>query len=172
MILAVDVYYKDAKAKAAGVLFEKWEDEKPAKVFSCAIDKVANYEPGCFYKRELPCIEELLKQIDVKSLCAIVVDGYVYLDDEKRPGLGHYLYEKLSKETPVIGVAKNEFINNKQNTKEVLRGESLNPLFVTAVGYDLDEAAEGVTKMHGEHRMPTLLKLLDNNTKNSNERKL
>jgi deoxyribonuclease V len=34
-------------------------------------------------------------------------------------------------------------------------------LFVSAVGIGVDEAAKAVRAMHGPHRMPTLLKLVD-----------
>jgi deoxyribonuclease V len=44
--------------------------------------------------------------------------------------------------------------------KEVLRGQSRQPLFVTSVGLE-DDAAQCVRKMHGEFRMPTLLKRVD-----------
>jgi deoxyribonuclease V len=43
----------------------------------------------------------------------------------------------------------------------VVRGESQRPLFVSAVGMDAEEAAEGVHAMHGRHRIPTLLQLVD-----------
>ena len=44
---------------------------------------------------------------------------------------------------------------------EVLRGESKKPLYITAKGIDLHKAAEFIQKMHGDFRIPTLLKLVD-----------
>jgi len=41
------------------------------------------------------------------------------------------------------------------------RGQSRNPLYVTAEGIELPRAREAVAGMHGEHRQPTLLKLAD-----------
>ena len=47
------------------------------------IDKVAPYEPGAFYKRELPCLMRLLDEVD-RALEAVVVDGYVTLGPDQR----------------------------------------------------------------------------------------
>ncbi len=165
MILAFDTYYYDNQAKTVCLGFHDWADEKPARVFTETIDVPAEYEPGAFYKRELPCIVSLLKQIDLNSVNAIVVDGFVVLDDAGKPGLGGWLYEYLDQKIPVIGVAKTNFAQNIANKRAVIRGESTKPLFVTALGMDLDTAAGYLKNMHGAYRMPTLLKELDRLTK-------
>jgi deoxyribonuclease V len=108
---------------------------------------------------------DVLEQIDLATLQYIIVDGYVYLDDEKKLGLGGYLYDAIEQKVPVIGVAKNHFANNTKYVVEVLRGESQKPLYITAVGTDLEEAAKNVKNMHGTFRFPTLLKELDILTK-------
>lgn len=77
MILAVDVQYLKSGAVAAGLQFEDWSDEAPAGEYVSVIDTVAPYEPGQFYKRELPCILALLQEHSL-SPSTIVVDGYVY----------------------------------------------------------------------------------------------
>ena len=87
MILAVDVYYFDDKARAVGLLFERWQDESAQETLTADIESVEEYTPGEFYKRELPCIMAILNKLEVASLEGIVVDGYVYLDDQERPGL-------------------------------------------------------------------------------------
>lgn len=61
MILAVDVHYKDQKALVAGVLFENWDDDYPCEIFMSTVSNIEKYEPGQFYKRELPCILKLLE---------------------------------------------------------------------------------------------------------------
>lgn len=165
MILAFDTYYYDNQAKTVCLGFYDWADEKPARVFTETIDVPAEYEPGAFYKRELPCIVSLLKQIDLNSVNAIVVDGFVVLDDAGKPGLGGWLYEYLDQKIPVIGVAKTNFAQNIVNKRAVVRGLSSKPLFVTAIGMDLDAAANHVKNMYGDYRMPTLLKELDRLTK-------
>ncbi|WP_298790742.1 hypothetical protein [uncultured Campylobacter sp.] len=59
------------------------------------MDDVAPYESGSFYKRELPRIVSLLQDLDVRDISLIVIDGFVYLDDEGGYGLGEHLYECL-----------------------------------------------------------------------------
>lgn len=165
MILAVDVYYGDFGARAVGLIFPLWTSEKPAGIIIQLIPQVEAYEPGAFYKRELPCILQVLKQTDLKQLAYIIIDGYVILDDAGTYGLGGYLFEALERKTPVIGVAKTRFLRNTRLHKAVLRGQSNNPLFVTALGVDLEEAAGFIRQMSGPNRMPDLLKQLDMETK-------
>ena len=95
MILSVDVDYREDCAWVAGILFRDWGDAHPAteQVVECNV--VSDYRPGEFYRRELPCIRRLLQEIDQAVDC-IVVDGYVYLGSEWRPGLGKHLFDNLS----------------------------------------------------------------------------
>ncbi|MHC0445155.1 endonuclease V [Flavobacterium sp. 3-218] len=165
MILAFDTYYFDQKAKTICLEFAEWNEDKNFKIHSETIDNVEEYIPGEFYKRELPCIISLLKQIDLSTIEVIVVDGFVYLDDENKYGLGGYLYEKLNKEIPIIGVAKTNFASIEKNKKALYRGDSKKPLYITSIGIDLDEAYKKVQSMAGEYRFPTLLKELDRLTK-------
>ncbi len=165
MILAFDTYYFDQKAKTICLEFAEWNEDKNFKIHSEIIDNVEEYIPGEFYKRELPCILSLLKQIDLSTIDIIVVDGFVYLNDENKYGLGGYLYEKLNKEIPIIGVAKTNFASIEKNKKALYRGDSKKPLYITSIGIDLDEAYKKVESMAGEFRFPTLLKELDRLTK-------
>lgn len=165
MKIAIDVYYIADRAKTVGVIFKNWYDAEPLETVVSYTDSPLDYEPGNFYKRELPCIENLLKQVDLTKLDAIVVDGYVYLDNDKKPGLGYHVYKKYEEMIPVIGVAKNSFHNNVENVANVYRGESKKPLYITAVGVDLLEAAAWIESMHGPYRFPHMLKLLDTLTK-------
>jgi exodeoxyribonuclease-5/deoxyribonuclease V len=165
MILAFDTYYFDNKAKTVCLEFENWNEDKNFKVHAEIIHNVSEYIPGEFYKRELPCILSLLNQIDLKNIETIIVDGFVYLDDDKKYGLGGHLYEKLNNEIPIIGVAKTNFASIKKDKKALLRGDSAKPLFITSIGIDLEEAFQKVESMAGEFRMPTLLKELDRLTK-------
>lgn len=165
MILAVDVYYTEKGAKTVGIGFENWEDQNPNATFVDHSSEIAEYESGEFYKRELPCILRLLNQIDLNLLDCIVIDGYVILNDTGKLGLGGHLYETLGRKIPIIGVAKTRFAQNERNHLEVLRGESQKPLWVTVAGIGLDEAAQKIRNMHGEYRLPTLLKHLDTLTK-------
>ncbi|GGB84695.1 endonuclease V [Flavobacterium suaedae] len=165
MILAFDTYYYNEKAKTVCLLFDKWDAAEPKQVFTEIRDNANEYIPGEFYKKELPCITALLEKIDLTNIKYIVVDGYAILDDEGKYGLGGHLYNYLEEKIPVIGVGKTNFQTVEERKREVLRGESKNPLYVTAVGIDVDTAAEYIKQMYGKYRMPTLLKKLDTLTK-------
>ena len=85
MIAAVDVYYFETAATAAGVLFSRWTSERPAVELREFIEKVEPYEPGSFYKRELPCLLKLLQAVK-QQVETIVVDGYVWLGPGRQAG--------------------------------------------------------------------------------------
>jgi deoxyribonuclease V len=159
MILAVDVDYSENTAFVAGVLFSKWEDVEAKDIFTSTIDEINEYQPGSFYKRELPCILQLLNEHNLKPEI-ILVDGYVFLDGREVAGLGKYLFDALDDKPIVIGVAKRAF-KDISSKYAVYRGESKNPLYVTSVGLDIDLALKRVSRMHGKYRIPELLKKVD-----------
>lgn len=117
-----------------------------------------------FYRRELPCILSLFHRIP-ETATTIIVDGFVFLDDEGKFGLGAHVYKALHAKIPIVGVAKTNFATIEKLKIPVFRGKSQNPLFVTAIGTDVSAAAEKVRNMYGELRIPTLLKKLDQLTK-------
>lgn len=164
MILAFDTYYYDGKAKTIAVSFNDWEDEVPIQIYTDIIEGVADYQPGSFYKRELPCILSALKQVNLETVDLIIVDGYVILE-EKHLGLGGYLYQALKGKIPVVGIAKSEFVSKTSVFKKVFRGESKKPLYVTSIGIDKDTICNAIERMHGNYRMPTLLQIVDTKTK-------
>ncbi len=157
MIACVDVDYRDAEARAACVLLRDWADADSAGVYVERLTGVAPYEPGQFYRRELPCLLAVLAKVK-GALDAVVVDGYVWLG-AGRPGLGAHLYEALGRAVPVLGVAKTRFAGAA--AEAVVRGTSRRPLFVTAAGMDLADAAAHVRDMHGPFRVPTMLRKVD-----------
>ena len=159
MILTTDVFYRDGGAVAAGILHGGWETDAVERTIVRRIDTVAPYEPGAFYKRELPCLMRLLDDVD-QPLEAVVVDGYVTLGPKRSPGLGWHLHESMGRTTPVIGVAKSEFAGTVDECR-LFRGRSRQPLYVTAIGIPLDDAKIRISSMHGRFRVPTLLRLAD-----------
>jgi deoxyribonuclease V len=160
MILATDVYYRnDNTATAAGILFPTWNAAQPVRTILEELRGIASYEPGSFYKRELPCLLQLYQAV-TEPLAAIVIDGYVTLGSAQTPGLGMHLYESIGRATPIIGVAKKFFTGTPEACK-LWRGQSENPLYVTAIGVALSEAKAAIQQMHGGYRMPTLLKIVD-----------
>ncbi|MCR9142404.1 MAG: endonuclease V [bacterium] len=188
MKLAVDVLYRENRAQVAAILFADWADPGPLRTEVLEMQVESDYVPGEFYRRELPCIRNILAdRFAGDELQHIVIDGFVYLDQNRRAGLGAHLYRELngplaskrnseiaSKENgsiSVIGVAKTAFHGMQPHATEtdfyrtVRRGESQTPLYITATGLDLDAAADAIQSMHGKYRMPTLLKQLDRLTR-------
>ncbi len=47
MIIAIDVYYQEKRAKAVGVVFEYWEDSKPLDVIVSYTDDPGGLNPTC-----------------------------------------------------------------------------------------------------------------------------
>ncbi|HWG41942.1 MAG TPA: endonuclease V [Gemmataceae bacterium] len=158
MLACVDVDYREETAVAACVLFRSWSDADSAGERVQSIARVEPYEPGQFYRRELPCLLSVLQSV-AEPLETVVVDGYVWLADERKPGLGAHLYEALGRKVPIIGVAKTRFAD--ASAEAVQRGDSRRPLYVSAAGMDRVTAARQIQIMHGAYRIPTLLRKVD-----------
>jgi len=154
MLACVDVDYRGTGAVAAALLFDAWTDEVPARELVARIAHVPEYEPGQFYKRELPCLLEVLHGV---TPACVIIDGFVHLGAERRPGLGAHLAAALG--VIVVGVAKNPF--HQTRAVPVLRGASGKPLLVTATGMAELDAGAHVRAMHGAFRIPTLLRRVD-----------
>jgi deoxyribonuclease V len=165
MIYAFDTCYFDDYANTICIAFEDWTSENENEIFTEKIEITSDYESVAFYKRELPCILSLLKKIELKNGDIIIVDGYVTLNNDGKIGLGGYLYEALDQKFPVIGIAKNGFLSPDFQRRDIYRGESKTPLFLTAKGTDIEEITQKVMQMHGDFRIPALLKKLDQLTR-------
>jgi deoxyribonuclease V len=157
VIAAIDVnYMENSTALAAAIVFDDFCSDSYLSSYTKRIGGIAEYVPGSFYRRELPCILALLEDVREK-LDVIIVDGYVYLGDS--PGLGAHLRRSVGEGIRVIGVAKSRFAGS--NAIQVLRGTSRRPLYVTASGMAPLEAAQRIRDMYGRNRIPTLLKAVD-----------
>lgn len=157
MITALDVgYCEDRSALAAAVVFADFDASQPSASYQVRITEVADYQPGSFFRRELPCLLSVLKVVR-EPVRTVIIDGYVWLGD--RPGLGAHLWKELRERAVVIGVAKTPYDSGL--AQEVLRGSSKTPLYVTAQGMDSRLAAKFIREMHGTHRIPTLLREVD-----------
>lgn len=164
MIICLDVHYKKEYAQVGAVLFHNWKDEQSVRTKVIKTALAGKYEPGQFYKRELPALLAMLNSIE-GPLEYILVDSYVYLGKDK-PGLGYYLSEVLEHQTPIIGLAKTPFRGAQEIEVAINRGSSKKPLFVTTIGVDTQWAAGQIIQMHGDYRLPTLVKLADSLSKN------
>lgn len=165
MKLIIDVSYQDNNAKVVGGFFENWNDEKFIKVSQKIVNNIKEYISGEFYKRELPCILEFLNDYDINEIELIIIDGFVFLNDDNKQGLGGYLFESLDKRIPVIGVAKTSFHNNNKNVIDVLRGNSKKPLYISSIGIELLKASDLIKNMFGNNRMPNIIKQIDTQTR-------
>ena len=76
MIACLDVDYRDSHAVAACVLIPEWHASRPAAEWTTIVNDVAPYEPGAFYKRELPCLLATLAQ-SPHPIDVVVIDAYV-----------------------------------------------------------------------------------------------
>jgi deoxyribonuclease V len=158
MIACLDVDYREPVAYAAGLAFHAWPDAAPAIENVVPVVGVHPYQPGRFFRRELPCLLAVLRELP--PMAVVVLDGYVWLDGVSVAGLRAHLHQALTGKVAVIGVAKTRFAG-AEAAAELVRGRSTRPLFITAVGMSAQEAAEHVRSMHGPGRIPTLLKRVD-----------
>ncbi len=157
LVVCVDVDYRETVAVAAGVWFRGWETSEVETEVVTTLDEVAPYQPGEFYRRELPCVLAVLERGPAPEV--VVVDGYVWLGPE-RPGLGAHLYQALGERTVVVGVAKSPFTGST-DAVPVYRGDSHSPLYVTAAGVSAEEAAGWVARMSGPYRVPAMIRWVD-----------
>jgi deoxyribonuclease V len=154
---AVDVYYPDTGgARAALVLATDPLFARATRERTAVLGDVAPHQPGEFFRRELPAVRAVLA--GVTGLRLLVIDGYVDLDPDGRPGLGAHIHAELA--LPVIGVAKTAF-RGASHAVPVLRGGSARPLLVTAAGIGLNRAANLVATMAGPYRLPDALRRVD-----------
>ena len=185
--IALDTYYySDTEAKTVGAIFSNWEDAKPEKIIEVWSSEFGPYIPGEFYKRELPCMLDLLDKVpDLCDFDAIIIDGLAHLPsqaDKVADGLGIRLEKALTvrggidrttqygiTHVGIIGVAKSKFqgVEEDMGISKVYRGNAKTPLYVdtTWFGYSSLSAAKCIESMHGEYRIPTILKLVDTLTK-------
>jgi deoxyribonuclease V len=156
MIGCVDVEYRDKRAVAGGIVFRDWLDDNVVAERAVSLQGIQPYQSGQFFIRELPWLLAVLR---VLPLEVILIDGYVWLE-ESRPGLGAHLYQSLDHRIPVIGVAKTRYFD-AENVQEITRGKSKIPLYISAAGLSVRQAADHVHSMYGPYRIPTLLKRVD-----------
>jgi len=161
-IAFLDVGYRGDAARAACVLAQSWESEVPRASWVHDMQGVEPYQPGQFFRRELPGLLAVLRRLPALPDVA-VVDGYVWLSAQGRPGLGAHLYQALGCCVPVIGIAKSAFKGAAAGAlvAPVLRGHARRPLLVTSAGMELPAARQAVLQMAGEHRIPEMMKLAD-----------
>ncbi len=164
LFAAVDVHYRKKTATTALVEFSDFSTCSITRSFVQESEIPAPYVPGKFYLRELPCILKILEQTG-KHYQMIVIDGFVFLRKPVCHGLGGYLAKALGYRTIIIGVAKNYF-KRARRCVEVTRGRSSKPLYVSAFNMEPESAGLLIREMHGEYRIPSILRITDQLSKN------
>jgi deoxyribonuclease V len=154
---AVDVHYPPSGgARAALVLASDATYSTIVSEKTAFLEHVAPYQPGEFYRRELPPLRAVLAGVGPLDL--LMIDGYVTLDPSGKPGLGAYAHAEFA--VPVIGVAKTRFAP-ATHAIPVLRGNAKRPLYVTSAGIPPADAADLVRTMTGKYRLPDALRRVD-----------
>lgn len=134
MKVYIDVYYytdnKTGKEYAHTVagLFNNYSDLDFEKIIVTRTDNIVEYEPGNFYKRELPPIIDVLKECWKQGyiLDTIIIDGYCHMCEDDgityHKGLGARLKDYLHDnslpgiDVPIIGIAKHPYKYLYDNT--------------------------------------------------------
>ena len=184
MILAIDVYYYPLDSwksyTVSGVKFKSWESKEPEEIIRYTRSKsdtvkLSPYISGKFKDRELPCILNYLKNENLQEIDTIIIDGYVILvneDLESIDTLGTSLYSKLCSmgfgHISVVGIAKTKYRDDSMMLESipVLRGDAINPIYITSTGWiNSKDAAEKIKSMYGDHRLPELIRLADKYSK-------
>jgi deoxyinosine 3'endonuclease (endonuclease V) len=172
MIIAIDsYYYSDTDCYTVGVMFDKWDQEKPSKIMSCRSSDFEIYRPGNFYKRELPGILRILEVVSESGIQidTVVLDSYIDLMDRDgniSAGLGNHLRQVVGESRfHIIGVAKTLYGKCNEISSPVRRGNATNPIWVQGSGITNEEAANLVYSMYGSYKIPNLLRILDKETK-------
>ena len=160
LIAILDAAYAADAAGVGCLLARSFTAAAPLSEISRHFAGVPNaYVAGEFYRREMPLLQQVIEGLAPRPE-TIVIDGYVWLGANARPGLGARLFAALGSAIPVVGVAKTRLRDDDWSTP-VCRGGSRRPLYVTAAGLDAATAARLVSDMHGNHRIPQLLQRVD-----------
>lgn len=193
--IAIDAYYVGDTCHVVGGIFNKWGDAHVSKFIYADVKVDSEYIPGQFYKRELPGMVELLKQVNLDEFDTIIIDGYVHLKElwhmsERnefipgpiKRGLGchlrtalakHYLERKAKKRLNIVGIAKTLYGDDSEYGI-CYRGESKKPLYITGLNHYHGKygnllctfgLVRTIKKMAGKYRIPTIIKEVDTETK-------
>lgn len=156
----MDAAYIDRNAAVCGVCFSGIDSAVPLHICTAVVEGVAEYRPGSFYLRELPCLQKVIEKVKGQP-DLLIIDGYVRLPGG-RAGLGARLFQAMDEKLPVIGIAKSPF-RGRSLGQRVFRGQSMRPLYVTSAGIKEWKAAEMVREMRGRYRVPDMMRIADMN---------
>lgn len=172
--LAIDsYYYSDTNCYTVGLVFSHWNSKDPDCILESTVSEFAPYIPGQFYKRELPGVLSIIRQVNLREFDTIILDGFTRLLDNSLnviPGLGEKLETELGiiPGLSIIGVAKSMFCKSDSVSLPLYRGQAKTPLWISVSSgseIDLMTARDYIKSMYGDSKLPDMLKLLDKHTK-------
>lgn len=172
--LAIDsYYYSDTNCYTVGLVFDQWNSKEPLYILESTVTEFSPYVPGKFWKRELPGILSIIQKINLLEFDTILLDGFTGLIDSsgiRSSGLGEKLEANINMHSrlSIIGVAKTLFGKSDLCSSPVYRGQAKTPLWVSVTPgseVSLPTAANYVKSMHGDYKIPSILKQLDKYTK-------
>lgn len=179
MIVAFDTYYYNGYSYTVGGVFENWTDKKVSYYVTSKRECIdAEYVSGELYKRELPCIMQCIKMLNLDNIDTIIVDGFVWLTTDGTDttlALGMRLFNALKEEykredITIVGIAKTSFHWDIPGSVEIKRGESKTPLYITCSNKEETiKYALLVQEMYGEYRLPYIIKAVDTKTRDIND---
>ena len=179
MIVAFDTYYYNGYSYTVGGVFENWTDKKVNYYVTSKRECIdAEYVSGELYKRELPCIMQCIKMLDLNNIDTIIVDGFVWLTTDGTDNtlaLGMRLFNALKEEynrtdITIIGIAKTGFHWPIPGCVEIKRGVSKAPLYVTCSNKEeTSKYATLIEQMYGAYRLPDIIKAIDSKTRDIND---
>jgi deoxyribonuclease V len=158
MKLAIAMHLDGSQAQVAAVAFDAWDAPEPTTTCLSRIAQIEKSTRGEPDLRELTCMMQLLREHRLAPEL-VLIEGFVQLDADEKPGLGQHLFQALGGATPVIGVSKTGRPGLLSAQFEVMREDEAKPLIVTCAGLDIGAAKARVRAMHGRKRVPTLMKL-------------
>lgn len=165
-ILALDVAYKGSQYKGVGIVFSEWTQGEPSEVIEIKGRNNAPYIPGEFWKKEVPILKELCKNLD--QIKTIIVDGFLEVLDDRTEELNSSFYEHLMKELKgwkgqVIGIAKSDFGETGKKGYALRWERGGKPLWIQ--WKNGKDPTKNLKEMKGDKRLPDLLQFLDDKTK-------
>ncbi len=142
MLSFLYVSYREEHAQVGCVEAATWQGSAVWEGI-IQVPSMPAYDPEALYRHELPCLLAAVQKSPFPD--TIILPGYVWLEDG-RPGVGVFLRRALLNRVAVIGVADAPLLGS--SAPYVTR--SGQPIWVSSVGMDIDDAVSRVEMMPGD----------------------
>ena len=160
MILAFNTYFYDGYSYTVCGVFEAWTSERVK--FYVMSRSVLTHDG----ESDISCITKCMSYIDMSCVTSIIVYGFSWISDENGNQIAGFgkkvqneVLRKYRHNISVIGISKSAPQFEIPSCREVLRGGSMSPLYITCTETEFTtHYAFHVKQMYGEKRMPDILK--------------